>query len=194
MRGMKTSLTRVSLALALLCLAGTAQAQTSPAKKELVTRILKTQQAGIETLARNVAERPALQYLQQASVVVQQRVPADKQEALMKDIQADARKYADDVVPSVTERATKIAPDTIGKLLDEKFSEDELKQIVAFLESAVYKKYGDLNDDMQAVLVEKLVADTRGNIEPKIKALDLTISGRLKAAVDAPAAAPKKGK
>jgi uncharacterized protein len=188
---MKTHHLRISLALAVLCLAGAVHAQSSPAKKDLVARVLKLQQPGIEGLARSVAERPAQQMLQQAGMVLQQRIPAEKQEKLAKEIQADAQKFVDEVEPMITERAVKLAPASIGVLLEEKFSEDELKQVIAFLESPVYKKYGDLNADMQTALVAKLVADTRDNIEPKIKALDQSISGRLKAAAGpAPAPAP----
>jgi uncharacterized protein len=198
---MKTHHLRISLALAVLCLAGAVHAQSSPAtqsspaKKDLVARVLKLQQPGIEGLARSVAERPAQQMLQQAGMVLQQRIPAEKRESLAKEIQADAQKFVDEVEPMITERAVKLAPASIGVLLEEKFSEDELKQVIAFLESPVYKKYGDLNADMQTALVAKLVADTRDNIEPKIKALDQSISGRLKAAAGpAPAPAPASKK
>lgn len=196
---MKQHIHRISLALAILCLAGAVHAQSSPAKKELVARVLKLQQAGIESVGRTITERPALQMLQQAIVVVQQRVPADKRESVAKELQADARKYADEAVPVVSARAVKLAPDSIGTLLEEKFSEDELKQIVSFLESPVYKKYDDLSGDMQKVLIEKLVADTRGIIEPKIKALDQSMGDRLRAATGsatdpAPATAPTKKK
>jgi hypothetical protein len=188
---MKLYFHRISLALAILCLASTVHAESTPAKKELVARVLKLQQDGIEGLARSVAERPAQQMLQQAGMFLQQRVPAEKRESLAKEIQADAQKYVEEVVPIVSDRAVKLAPTSIGVLLDEKFSEDELKQVVALLDSAVYKKYGALNVDMQKALLEKLVADSRSTIEPKIRALDQSISGRLKAAADgAPAPAP----
>jgi uncharacterized protein len=194
---MKTHHLRISLALAILCLAGAVQAQSSPAKKELVARVLKLQQPGIEDLARSVAERPAQQMLQQASMLLLQRIPEEKREKLAKEIQADAQKFVDEVEPVIIDRAVKLAPASIGTLLDEKFNEDELKQVVAFLESPVYKKYGDLNADMQTALVAKLVADTRTTIEPKIKALDQSISGRLKAAAGVaadPAPAPETKK
>jgi uncharacterized protein len=194
---MKQHIHRISLALAILCLAGAVHAQSTPVKKELVARVLKLQQPGIEDLARSVAERPAQQMLQQASMLLLQRIPEEKREKLAKEIQADAQKFVDEVEPVITERAVKLAPVSIGTLLDEKFNEDELKQVIAFLESPVYKKYGDLNADMQTALVAKLVADTRATIEPKIKALDQSISGRLKAAAGVaadPAPAPETKK
>jgi uncharacterized protein len=60
------------------------------------------------------------------------------------------------------------------------------------MESPVYVKFQRMGEDMQKVLVEKLVADTRTTIEPKVRILEETVAKRL--GVTAPAkagAAPK---
>lgn len=180
----------IAAALALPVFA--AQAQSTPAKKTLVVRILKVQQPGIEAMARAMAERPALALLDRAGAVLSERVAADKRDAVGKDIQADVKKYLDEAVPLVRDRAIKLAPTTIGSLLEDKFSEDELKQLATFLESPAYNKYQQLGGDMQKALLEKLLAETRGSIEPKINALDQTVAKRL--GITAPAAAPPAGK
>jgi len=189
-----------TLALCLLLATGCTFAQTatpapaassaasSPAEKELVTRLLKLQQPGIEALARDLAEQPAGQMLNQAGMALQARVAPEKRDAVAKEIGADVKKYADETVPLLRDRAIKFAPSTVGKLLEEKFTEDELKQIVAMLESPVYARYTQLSDDMQDALLNKLVAETRPTIEPKIKALEASIGRRLGAA-----AAPTPG-
>lgn len=167
---------------------------SSPAKKELVTRLLKLQQPAIEALARQLAEQPAGQLLNQAGVALQARVAADKREATATAIRADVKKYTDEAVPLVRERALKLAPATVGKLLEEKFSEDELRQLVALLESPVYAKYTQLSGEMQKTLLEKLVADTRPSIEPKIRVLEASVGKRLgiQPASQTPAAKPAK--
>jgi hypothetical protein len=178
--------------LLLLALAGACfavQAQSTPAKKELIAKILKIQQAGIETLARNLAEEPAVNLLAAAERSLPQRVAADKQEAVMKEVHGDIKKYLDDAVPMVKDRAVKLAPASVGTLLEQKFSEDELKQVLAFLQSPAYVKYQQLGPDMQKVLVEKLVADARPSMEPKVRALENSIAKRLgvpQAAASAP--------
>lgn len=154
-------------------------AASSPAKKELVTRLLKLQQPGIESLARQLAEQPAGQLLNQAAPALQNRVAADKREATATAIRADVKKYTDEAIPLVRERAIKLAPATVGTLLEEKFSEDELRQLVTLLESPVYAKYNQLSGEMQKVLLEKLVADTRPSIEPKIRVLEASVGKRL---------------
>ncbi len=178
----------------LIALAGAmcvAQAQTTPAKKELINKILKIQQAGIETLARGLAEDPALQLLAAAERSLPQRVAPDKQEAVMKEVHGDIKKYLDDAVPMVKDRAVKLAPTTVGTLLEQKFSEEELKQVLAFLQSPAYLKYQQLGPDMQKVLVEKVVADARPGMEPKVRALENNIAKRLGVTPQAAASAPK---
>ncbi len=166
---------------------------SSPAKKELVLKILAVQQPAIENMARQLVEVPAARLMQQAGPVLQQKIAADKREAVAQEIQADVKKYVDDAVPFVRDRAVKLGPTTIGAMLEEKFTEDELKQIVATLESPVYKKFNAMGNDMQRVLGEKLVAETRGTIEPKMQALQQAVGRRLGVA-PAPAAAASGAK
>lgn len=168
--------------VALLAASGVAQAQTavnSAAKNELVVKILQLQRGAIEGIATVLAQQPAQQMMQGASVALQSRVAPDKREAVAKEIQADLKKYVDDVVPLLREKAVKMAPTTIGTLLEEKFTEDELRQLIAIMESPVNKKFSQMNGELQKSLGEKLVADTRSIVEPKVKALDATIGKRL---------------
>lgn len=156
-----------------------APAPSSPAKKALVQQVLQLQQPGIDAVARQLVEQPAGQMLQRAASVVAQRVPADQREATMRELTAEARKYVDETYPVVRDRAAKLAPTTVGALLEERFTEDELKQVVAMLKSPVYRKLQDSGIDLQRVLAEKLVAETRATIEPKLRALDDTLVKRL---------------
>lgn len=169
-----------------------AHAQSTPAKKELVARIIKLQQPGIEAMARGLVEQPAAEILDRAGAALPSRVPADKREAVAKDIQADVKKYADDAGSVITQRAVRLAPTTIGPLLEEKFTEDELKQVIAIVESPAYNKFQALGGEMQKALVEKLVAETRSTIEPKVKALEATVAKRLGVTVPSGAAAPAR--
>jgi hypothetical protein len=177
-------------ALALACAGVTAQPST-PAKKELVARILKIQQPGIESMARELAKQPASELMANAVDYLQNQVPADKRDAMAKGLQQDADKYLNDTYPIVRNRALQLAPTTVGSLLEEKFNEDELKQVVAMMESPVYLKFQSLGGDMQRVLVAKLVPDLKPQMEPKLRALDESFAKRLgvpgAAAANAPA-------
>lgn len=167
------------LTVALLVLASAAGAQSTAAKKELVAKLLLLEQPALEQAARALAERPAVQMMQEASMVLQSRVAADKRDAVAKEIQADVKKYVDEAVPLVRDRAVKLAPSTIGVLLEEKFSEEELKQLIAIVDSPVNRKFLQLGGEMQKALGEKLVAETKSAIDPKVKTLQQSIAKRL---------------
>ncbi|MDP3759448.1 MAG: hypothetical protein Q8R01_02885 [Ramlibacter sp.] len=179
-----------SILIIALALAGATgvQAQSTPAKKELVGRILKLQQPSIEAMARSLVEQPALELLSNAAGAMPNRVAKDKQEAVAKEIQGDVEKYLADTVPLVQARAVKLGPTSIGTLLEEKFTEDELKQVVTLLESPVFAKFQRMGDDMQKVLVDKVVADTRATVEPKVRSLEQAVAKRLGVTSAPPAA------
>ncbi len=176
--------------VSLLALATTAQAQVqtlAPAtKKELVIKVLQLQQPAIEQAAQSLAEQPAAQMMQQAGMALQTRVPPEKREAVAKEIQSEVKKYLDQAVPLVRERAVKLAPTTIGALLEEKFTEAELKQLIGIIESPVNRKFLQMGNEMQKSLLDKLVAETQGTVEPKVRALELAIGKQL--GLPAPAA------
>jgi hypothetical protein len=158
------------MALLLLASAG-AFAQTSPAKQALVDKLLSLQRPAIEQTAQVMAERPALQMMQRAGIALQTRVAPEKREAVAKELQADLKNYADEVVPLMQQHAVKLAPATVGVMLAEKFTENELKQLIAIIESPVNRKFLQMGGEMQKALAEKLVADMQVKVDPKIKAL-----------------------
>lgn len=162
-------------AMTLLALATLAQAESTAAKKELVAKILQLQQPAIEMSARALAERPALQMMQQAGMALQSRVAPEKRDAIAKEIQAEVKKYVDETGPLMRERAVKLAPSTVGVLLEERFSEEELKQLIVLIESPVNQKFMQMGGEMQKALMDKLVADMQGTIEPKVKTLEKSI-------------------
>jgi hypothetical protein len=192
------SILAAAAAQAQLAPAPNTTAPSSPAKKELVARIVRSTQGAIEGMARGLAERPALEIMNGAMQVIATRVPKDKQEQAAKDVQAEAQKYADEAVPIVQKRAVAIAPSAMGAVLEAKFSEDELKQVAAALENPAVIKYQQSLPELQQALGEKLIADTRPQIEPKVKALDEAVGKRLglpaqgAAVPSEPGAAPRK--
>lgn len=166
-------------------------AETSAAKKALVDKVLQLQRPAIEMQARALSERPAAAMLQQVSVLVQQRVPLEKREALMKEIQGDLRQYVEVTAPLIREQALRLHPTVTGAILDSKFSEAELKQLVEALDAPAFRKYQQSSDEMFRPLNEQLVLESRSSVEPKLKELDQLLRKRLAAAVGTPAPAAK---
>lgn len=175
----------IGLSLAAAASLSQAQATSSAAKKDLVQKVISLQQPSYEGLARTLIEQPVQVLGQQAGAVLQNRVAADQRDAVAKDIQAEFNKYGDEVGPIVRDRALRLAPSAVGPILEEKLSEDELKQVVAALESAGFRKFMALGPDMQRALAQKLSSELQPQIEPKIRAMEQAVSKRLTAAAGA---------
>lgn len=202
---------KLNLALAMACAVGLVQAQTaapppaaapasaaspapaSPAKKEQAARVLALMKPAVEALGLQLAQQPALQIQQRAGMALQ-GVAAERREVLGREIEADLRKYFEETGPLVRDRAVKLGPSTIGPMLEDRFSEDELRQIVAMLESPLNRRFQQIFPEMQRALAEKLVAEMRGDIETRVRALEQTVGKRLSPAAAAPAAAPAPAK
>ncbi len=182
------------MGVALLACATVAHAQSTPAKKELVAKLLALQAPGIESVARSVVERPAVQLMQGAAQVLQTQVPPDKREATGRSIETDVKKFVEDSVPVLKERAIKLAPTVIGPTLEEKFSEDELKQLIAWFESPINKKYQQLGPEMQSNFAKKIIEEAGPLLDTKLQALQQKVRGTLSAAVPADAASKPAAK
>ena len=191
---LKQILAAALMALCTLCTLSQA-ADVSPAKKKLIDRVLQLQRSAIESQSRAMAEQPAMLMMQRAGQLLQTRVAPEKRDALAKEIQADLRKYSDEAVPLVREHAVRLMPLTIGATLQAQFSEAELKQLISAMEAPAVIKFQQANGDMMKSLSDKLVAEVRPELDPKIKALEQSISKRFDAAVaqfpGAPSSAPK---
>jgi uncharacterized protein len=187
--------TLVLLAAVLAFTAGaSAQTAVSPQKQQLVDQILQAQQGGIDQLARQLVEQPAVQLLQRAAAVVRRNVAADQQQAMGQALQDDVRKYAEDTFPIVRDRARALAPSTLGPVMAEKLTEAELQEVLAVFKSEAWRKFQGLAPEMQKALGEKLVADIKPQMETRLKALDQTMGKRLGLTQPAAASGAAKGK
>ena len=164
-----------------------ASAPASAAKKELINKLLTLQQPGLELLARDLVQRPMGALMQQAGAALQ-KVPADKREAVAKTLETELKKFADDSIPVVKASAQKNAPAAIGTLLDERFTEDELRTVIAWMESPVSKKFGAIQPDLQKALVEKIMADTGTTLDARFNTLKADMGKTLDQAAGTPAA------
>lgn len=185
----------------LLCAwpAGSAMAQsaaTSPAKKELIDRVLELQRPALEAMGSMLAAQPVQALQTQVGPILQQRVPAERREVVVREIEADVRKYLEEAVPLIRAQAVKAAPSTLGVVLDERMDEAELRQLVTALEAPALRKFQQLSGEGQRALSQKLVAEARPVIEPRTRALEAAVAKRLgmtpQGTAPGPASSPKK--
>ncbi|KQX85336.1 hypothetical protein ASD34_17845 [Variovorax sp. Root473] len=160
-------------------------------KATLIKQFIEIQRPGIESLARGLIEQSSAPIAQAGSQYLQTQVPEAKRESAAKAADAELKKYFDDAYPLVRDKAVQIAPGALTPILEQNFTEDELKQLLAWINSPLSKKYQELNPKMQTALTEKLVTETRATIEPKMRALDTNVAKALGAPTDG-AAAPAK--
>ncbi len=179
---------KIKLVLLTLALAGSSMAMAQD-KAALVKQFIDLQTPGIESLARGLVEQSSAPLAQAGSQYLQTQVPADKREAAAKAADAELKRYFDEVYPTVRDKAMQVAPAALAPLLDQAFTEDELRQLLAWISSPLAKKYQELNPKMQEALTEKVVLETRAGVEPKLRALDAGVANALGAPVN-PASAP----
>jgi hypothetical protein len=168
------------LALSAAC-SGACAAPIPPSKQALVDQVLKLW--NIDSIGQSMLQVPVADAVQQARVMLQGRAPVDRRDAAMTDIVGEARQFMAEATPITRGSADKLIPATIAPLLAERYTEDELKQLIAILESPVKKKFEAMLPEMQKTLGESVAADTRAVIDPKLQGLKEKIGLRLRAAV-----------
>lgn len=156
--------------------ASAAPAAGSPAKRDLARRWVALQQNSLDAAARSIVEAPARQLLGAAEPVLRSKVPADKRDAVAKQLQDEARKYADELTPVVRKRAQELAQSQMLAAVEEKYTEDELRQVVGFYESPVFKKLQQTQPPIEQALGQKLLAGVQPTVETKAKALQATMA------------------
>jgi len=156
-----------------------AQKADSPqSKKDVIAKILKIQQPAIEALTMGVLSRPVNELAAKAAPALR-NVPEAKREATAKQIDADLRKFLEDNAKPLVDKGVKLAPSTMGVALDEKFTEDELKQLLAWLQSPVSKKFAESSQELQSLYTKKLIDDNGKQLDEKFTALQQNIAKQL---------------
>jgi len=152
-----------------------------PAKQALVQRVLD--KMGLESVGLQMLQAPVADMLRQSRVVVQSRVPADKQDATMKDITAEATKFVEQESAGLRTSTRAIVQSSVAPLLAQKFSEEELKQLAGILESPVLAKFESVVPEMKKAVGENVAKANAAQIQPKMTALQNRVGLKLRAAV-----------
>jgi len=166
-----------------LCGAATASttAPAAPAKQELVQHVLKLWH--MDEIGVSMLQVPVSDAVQQARAMLQGRASTERRDAAMSDIVVEAKKFMEQATPTVRVSADKLIQSKVAPLLAERFSEDELRQMVAILESPVKRKFEAMLPEMQKLLGESVAGDTRAVIDPELQDLKQRIGLRLRTAV-----------
>lgn len=162
------SVKRIKLALLVTVLATGSMAMAQDGKAALVKQFVQLQRPQVEAIARSLVEQSTAPISQAGTQYLENQVPPEKRAAAAKAADAVLKNYFDTAYPIVRDKAVQIAPAALGPILEQNFSEDELRQLVAWINSPLAKKYAEAAPKMQKALGEMLVAQTRATIEPKL--------------------------
>lgn len=190
----------ITLAFAALALSVTAQAQTTDNKLEWATKAVALQQGPeLERLIGQLAESSSQDLVQSWGVKLRADVPKAQIEKAAENLNVELKKYNDDVSKIIKNKVNKASADSLIPVYMERFTLDELKQLVAFFESPAVKKYQAAAPELGNVFVNQLIMETRADVNARAKIFDdaatkIVGSAPKSPAPAGPSAAPDKSK
>jgi uncharacterized protein len=165
--------TKLIAACALLLGIATAiHAQTSDAKRTLAVRAVAAQEGPemnrmLAQLAGSATQQMVANWDERIS-----ELPEAKQKSVINAMDAELKKFNDDALKLITTQATKVRGDALLAAYTERFSEEELKQLVALMEAPVFKKYQNVGPELGNIYIKAIVDGTRSAVEARSKSFD----------------------
>ncbi len=151
---------------------GLLHAQSSDAKRDLAIRIITAQDGPEMNRMTEQLAASATQQLVGKWNPALGTMPADKRQKAAASLDAELRKFNDDTFKLINAQAIKMRSDSLAASYIERFSEDELKQLLALMEAPVFKKYQTLAPELGNDYIKGIVDGTRTAVESRGKAFD----------------------
>jgi len=186
-----------TFAIAGLVLSAAVNAQTVDPKLEWAAKAVALQQGPeLERLVGQLADSATQDILQNWGPRLQSDVPPAKMEQAKEGLNAELKKYFDDVSYTITNKVGKASNTALIPAYMERFSLDELKQIVAFFESPAVKKYQLAAPELGNLFVKQLIEETRADVSARTRQFDDAATKIMGAAPAprSPTAGPAAGK
>lgn len=171
---MKRSMKKLiaTLAIVSLALSITVNAQTADPKLEWATKAVTLQQGPeLERLVGQLADSATQDILQNWGPKLQD-VPPAKMEQAKEGLNAELKKYFDDVSKTINSKVSKVSNNALIPAYMERFSLDELKQLVAFFESPAIKKYQSAAPELGSLFVKQLIDETSTDVIARTRQFD----------------------
>ena len=162
-----------TFAIAGLALSATVNAQTADPKLEWATKAVALQQGPeLERLIGQLADSATQDILQNWGAKLQSDVPPAKIEQAKERLNIELKKYFDDVSTTINGKAGKVSANALIPAYMERFTVDELKQLVAFFESPAIKKYQSAAPELGSLFVKQLIEETRSDVIVRSRQFD----------------------
>lgn len=178
----RAAVASLAVAATLVFAAAPVQAQPiSETKLKLIQQILTLWHP--EDVPVMMVQSRATNAMQQSRIALQGKVSGEKRDATLRDIATDVQKYVDEVTPIAKDSAKRQLNPVIVPMLAQNFTEDELKQIVALLESPVKKKFEQFIPQAEKAIGTKVAEETHVAVDAKGQAMAQAVGLKLRAAV-----------
>ena len=162
-----------SLALAGTVWSATALAQTADAKIELATKVVALQQGPeLDRLVQQLSGGATQELIASWGPKLEASVPKAKQQKASEDLNVELKKYSEDANKLIGKQVSKVSAETLVPAYAEKFTLEELKQLVAFFESPAIKKYQSTAPELGNIFVQKLIEASRTDVMARAKQFD----------------------
>ena len=155
-----------------------------PEKQKLIDRILA--KVHPENGILQAVQRPAVDAMQKSMIAMQTaHVPKERMDKTMKEIGLEVQKYVDTATPIVTASARKYTNQTVGPILAQNLSADELRQLAVYFESSAHEKFDKLVPQLETAIGQKVQADVSAEIDKDIQAMTESVGTKLRIAATA---------
>lgn len=188
-----------ALGIAGLVFSITAQAQTADSKLEWATKAVALQQGPeLDRLIGQLADSSTQELVQSWGAKLSADVPKAQVEKAAESLNLELKKYRDEVSKIIQDKVNKASADSLIPVYMERFSLEELKQLVVFFESSAVKKYQATAPELGNIFINHLIVETRTDVFARAKIFDdaatKIASASPKVPTAAAAAVPDKNK
>jgi uncharacterized protein len=162
-----------ALAMAGTVFSAAALAQATDPKVEWATKVVALQQGPeLDRLVQQLSGGATQELIASWGPKLEASVPKAKQQKASEDLNVELKKYSEDANKLIGKQVSKVSADTLVPAYVEKFSLDELKQLVAFFESPAIKKYQSTAPELGNIFVQKLIEASRSDVMARAKQFD----------------------
>ena len=142
-------------------------------KRALATKLAQMQaKADSANLAGQLTDTAVGPVLANWSQRLDETVPPAKQKEVRDKLDVELKKFAESTYKTVEAQTAKSAEAALVPIFMEKLSEDELKTIIAYLESPVSAKFQALGPEATNAWAKRVVDATKASVESGVKGFD----------------------
>ena len=172
---MNATLSKLPIAIAFVaaCAVSTGAMAQNDAKRALAVKLAQMQQkADGEAIAEQLTASAVQPLLAGWSQRLDETVPPARQKEVRDKLDVELKKYADSTQKVVEAQTAKAAEAALVPIFMEKLSEDELKTIVAYMESPASAKFQALGPDATNAWAKRVVDATKTQVESGAKTFE----------------------